>query len=200
MGRKIQDFNVTRIYVLFYYVIYSPLLSSVLLSYEWKYLETKYYETLKTLLSSSRREKDNKLCHYVICYFLLANIRYSPLNSLQRNLYKLKRKLTLTRIINHVFRCVILPRIRNSPDLSTSRNSLTSQTFIAVPSKYRDNYYAIYRPSPFHSPFHLSFESPCFHSVEKKRESCIIRTRLSFICSLEITVKRIFSNADKKRR
>lgn len=107
----------------------------VLLNYEWKYLETKYYETLKTLLSSSRREKDNKLCHYVICCFLLPNIRYSPLNSLHRNLYKLKRKLTLTRIINHVFRCVILSRIQNSPDLSTSRNSLTSQTFIVVPSK-----------------------------------------------------------------
>lgn len=167
MGRKIQDFNVTRIYVLFYYVIYSPLLSSVLLSYEWKYLETKYYETLKTLLSSSRREKDNKLCHYVICYFLLANIRYSPLNSLQRNLYKLKRKLTLTRIINHVFRCVILPRIRNSPDLSTSRNSL--QAKLLTPSPL--NIEIIITPSIDHLLFILLFTFRSSRLVSTREET-----------------------------
>lgn len=61
----------------------------------------------------------------------------------------------------------------------------------------RNNYYpfATYRRR---SILLFTFRSNrCFHSIEKKRESYIIRTRLSFICSLRI--KCTFLNTYKKR-
>lgn len=79
-------------------------------------------------------------------------------------------------------------------DLSTSRNSLISQTFIVVPSKYRNKIL-----SSFSFPFVRIISYIPHPRSQKKRESCITRTRLSSICSLEITVKCIFLNTSVKK-